>query len=347
MARCLREAVDDIAERKPMLSSSHVESWTSMKAILYTRYGPPDVLQLREVGIPAPADNEVLIKVCAASVNPLDLGAIRGFGRLTGTGLLKPRQGALGSDFAGRVEAVGGQVKQYQVGDEVFGGNIFGGGAFAEYVCAAEDRLARKPANISFEQAAAVPVAAVTALQGLRDKGQIQPGQKVLIDGASGGVGTFAIQIAKSFGTEVTAVCSSRNVDTARSIGADHVIDYTREDFTRSGQRYDLILAANAHHSMGDYTRALSQNGIYVWSGGGVSFPVMLLGPLVSLVGRKKIRYFLAKLNKKDLTFLADLLEAGKVIPVIDRHYPLSDTADAVRYLAEGHARGKVVITIQ
>ena len=318
-----------------------------MKAIVYTQYGPPDVLQFKEVAIPTPADNQVLVKICAASVNPLDSGVMRGTGRLTGTGLLKPRQRALGSDFAGRVEAVGRHVKQYQAGDEVFGGNIWGGGGFAEYVCAVEDRLARKPANISFEQAAAVPVAAITALQGLRNKGRIQRSHKVLVDGASGGVGTFAVQIAKSFGTEVTAVCSTRNVDAARSIGADHIINYTLEDFTQSGRRYDLIMAANAHHSIFDYRRALTQNGIYVWSGGRVSFQVMVLGPLLSLIGRKKIRFFLAKLNKTDLGLLADLLESGKVVPIIDRRYPLSETAEAVRYLEEGHARGKVVITVE
>jgi NADPH:quinone reductase-like Zn-dependent oxidoreductase len=318
-----------------------------MNAILYTQYGPPDVLQFKEVAIPALADNAVLIKNCAASVNPLDSGVVRGSGRFTGTGLLKPRQTALGSDFAGRVEAVGRLVKQYKVGDEVFGGNIWGAGGFAEYVSAAEERLTLKPANISFEQAAAVPVAAITALQGLRDKGQIQRGQKVLVDGASGGVGTFAVQIAKSFGAEVTAVCSTGNVDTARSIGADHVIDYTREDFTQRQQRYDLILAANASHSLFDYRRALSPNGIYVWSGGKVSLQVIFLGPLLSLIGRKKIRFFLAKLNGKDLAFLADLLEAGKVVPVIDRCYPLSDAAAAIGYREKGHARGKVVLTVE
>jgi NADPH:quinone reductase-like Zn-dependent oxidoreductase len=318
-----------------------------MKAIVYTQYGSPDVLQFREVEVPTPADNEVLVKLCAASVNPLDSGVVRGSGRLTGTGLFKPREKALGSDIAGRVEAVGRHVEQYQAGDEVFGGNIWGGGGFAEYVCAVEDRLARKPANITFEQAAAVPVAAITALQGLRDKGRIQSGQRVLVDGASGGVGTFAVQIAKSFGTEVTAVCSTRNVAIARSIGADHVIDYTREDFTQNRQRYDLIFAANAYHSIFDYRRVLSQNGIYVWSGGRVSFQIMLLGPLLSLIGRKKIRFFLAKLNKKDLAILADLLEAGKVVPVIDRSYPLSDAAEALRYLEERHAQGKVVLTVE
>jgi NADPH:quinone reductase-like Zn-dependent oxidoreductase len=320
-----------------------------MKAIVYTQYGPPDVLQLKEVAKPTPADDEVLIKVYAASVNPADRHVMRGHARLMTGGLLKPKHKRLGSDIAGRVEAVGRQVKQFQPGDEVFGSAGLGGGGCAEYVCAVEAKLALKPANISFEEAAAVPIAAITALQGLRDKGRIQPGHKVLVDGASGGVGTFAVQIAKSFGAEVTAVCSTRNVDTARSIGADHVIDYTREDFTQSGQQHDLIMAANAYHSIFDYRRALSQDGIYVMAGGGgvQSLQALLLGPLLSLMGRKKMCGFLARLNKKDLVFLKDLLEAGKVVPVIDRRYPLSDVAEALRYLEEGHAQGKVVITVE
>jgi len=324
-----------------------------MKAIVYTQYGPPDVLQFKDVATPTPADDEVLIKLCAASVNTLDRGGMRGplFARPMIGGLLRPKYKILGSDIAGRVEAVGRLVKEFRPGDEVFGAKGWFGrrrlGGFAEYVCALEDSLVLKPANVSFEEAAAVPVAAITALQGLRDKGRIQPGQKVVVDGASGGVGTFAIQIAKSFGAEVTAVCSTRNVETARSIGADHVIDYTREDFTQSGQRYDLILAANAYHSIFDYRRALSRDGIYVWAGGKVSPQVMLLGPLLSAMGRKKVCFFLAKLNKKDLVFLKDLLEAGKIVPVIDRRYPLSEVADALRYLEEGHARGKVVITVE
>ncbi len=317
-----------------------------MKAIVYTRYGPPDVLQFREVAKPIPKDNEVLIKLCAASVNILDLGVMRGYTRLVTGGLFKPKHQVLGSDIAGRVDAVGKDVRQFQPGDEVFGAKFSLGGGFAEYVCAVEDKLALKPANVSFEDAAAVPIAALTALQGLRDKGQIERDQKVLIDGASGGVGTFAIQIAKSFGAEVTAVCSTRNLHTARSIGADHVIDYTREDFTRSGQLYDLILAANAYHSIFDYRRALSPDGIYVWAGGGVSFQVMLLGPVLSLIGRKKVRYFLTKIKKEDLVFLKDLLEAGKIVPVIDRRYRLSDVAEALRYLEKGHAQGKVVVTV-
>ena len=245
-----------------------------MKAIVYTQYGSPDVLQFKEVATPTPEDDEILVKLYAASLNTLDRGGMRGplFARPMIGGLLKPKYKILGSDIAGQVEAVGKNVKRFHPGDEVFGAKDWFGrrrlGGFAEYVCAVEDKLVLKPANISFEAAAAVPVAAITALQGLRDKGQIRQGQKVLIDGASGGVGTFAIQIAKSFGAEVTAVCSTRNQDTARSIGADHVIDYTREDFTQSGLRYDLIMAANAYHSLFDYRRALSRDGIYVWAGG-------------------------------------------------------------------------------
>jgi NADPH:quinone reductase-like Zn-dependent oxidoreductase len=320
-----------------------------MKAIEYAQYGPPDVLQFKEVAKPTPQDNEVLIKIRAASVNPLDWRLIRGkpvFARLITGGLRKPRLTRPGVDVAGQVEAVGRNVTQFKPSDEVFGACR---GAFAEYACVVEDRLAFKPANISFEDAAAVPVAALTALQGLRDKGRIQPGHKVLIDGASGGVGTFAVQIAKSFGTEVTAVCSTRNVDTARSIGADHVIDYTREDFTQSGERYHLILAANAYHSIFDYRRALSEDGIYVMAGGGgvQILQAMLLAPLLSLMGSKKMRFVMAKISKKDLVLLKELLEARKVVPVIDRRYALRDVAEAVGYLEEGHARGKVVITVE
>jgi NADPH:quinone reductase-like Zn-dependent oxidoreductase len=262
-------------------------------------------------------------------------------------GLRTPKQPILGCDIAGRVEAVGRNVKHFQSGDEVFGVTGFAGGGFAEYVCAPEEKLALKPANSSFEDAASVPIAGVTALQGLRDKGRIQSGQKVLVDGASGGVGAFAVQIAKSFGAEVTAVCSTSKIDTARSLRADHMIDYTREDFTKNGQRYDLILGANAHRSIFDYRRALTQDGIYVAVGGGLPqiFGAMLLAPLLSRIARKKVRFFIAKINPEDLVFLKDLLEAGKVTPVIDRRYPLSDTAEALRYLAEGHSQGKVVIT--
>ena len=320
-----------------------------MKALVSTRYGPPDVLQFKEIATPVPADDEVLIKVYAASVNPLDSYSMRGplfFLPMIG-GLLKPKHNVIGSDIAGRVEAVGSDVKQFQPGDEVFGGKGFGG--FAEYACATEDRLALKPANLSFEEAAAVPIAAITALQGLRDKGRIQRGHKVLVDGASGGVGTFAVQLAKSFGAEVTAVCSTRNVDTARSIGADHVIDYTRDDFTQSGQRYDLILGANAHHSIFHYRRALNRGGVFVMVGGGwISIlQVMLLAPFLSRIGSKKMCFFIAKIKTKDLVFLKDLLEAGKLVPVIDRRYPLSGVAEALRYREEGHAQGKVVITVE
>lgn len=324
-----------------------------MKAIVCTQYGPPDALQFKEVPKPTPAANEVLIKICAASANPLDWRIMRGdpfFVRLA-FGLRKPKLEILGSDFAGRVEAVGKDVTQFQPGDEVFGAKGFTGGAFAEYVCAREEELAPKPANISFEQAAAVPIAALTALQGLRDKGHIQSGQKVLVDGASGGVGTFAIQIAKSFGTNVTAVCSTKKMETARSIGAEHVIDYTQEDFTRNGQQYDLILAANARHSVFDYRRALSPEGICVKAGGEPTlqgaFEDLLLAPILSRIERKKTCGFIAKGNKKDWIVLKELLETGKMVSVIDRRYPLSETAEALRYLEEGHAQGKVVITVE
>ncbi len=321
-----------------------------MKAIVRTQYGPPDVLQFTEVARPTPNDNEVLIKLYAASVNPLDLFQLRGVPLIRAIpGMRKPKPPIPGCDIAGRVEAVGNQAKQFQPGDAVFGVTGFAGGGFAEYVCAPEAKLALKPANLSFEDAAAVPIAAITALQGLRDKGCIQPGQKVLVDGASGGVGTFAVQIAKSFGAEVTAVCSTGKVDTARSIGADHIIDYTREDFTKSEQRYDLILGANAHHSIFDYRRALSQDGIYVIAGGAMAriFQGLLLSSLLSRMGRKKACFFIANINQKDLLFLKELLEAGKVVPVIDRRYPLSDAAEALRYLEERHARGKVVLTVE
>ncbi len=319
-----------------------------MRAIVSTEYGPPDVLQFTEVAKPTPKDDEVLIRIRAASLNALDWRLMRGRPYIVriGAGLRKPKIARPGVDMAGQVEAVGRNATQFKPGDEVFGACR---GAFAEYVCAIEDKLALKPANISFEDAAAVPVAALSALQGLRDKGRIQRGHKVLVDGASGGVGTFAVQIAKSFGAEVTAVCSTRNVDTARSIGADHVIDYTREDFTQSGQRYDLIIAANAYHSIFDYRRALGQDGIYVMVGGGWAqiLQAMLLGPLLSLIGSKKMSFFVAKINKTDLVLLKDFLAAGKIVPVIDRRYPLSDVAEALRYLEEGHARGKVVITLE
>lgn len=320
-----------------------------MKAIVYTKYGPPDLLQLKEIATPVPKDNQVLVKVHAASANALDYRRFESqsiMGRLMDEVIFKATNTVLGADIAGRVEAVGAAVTQFKPGDEVFGGCR---GAFAEYACAAENRLALKPADLSFEAAAAVPVAALTALQGLRDKGQIQPGQKVLIHGAGGGVGTFAVQIAKSFGAEVTAVCSTQNLDMVRSIGANHVIDYTQEDFTKNGQSYDVIFAVNGYRSIFEYKRALSPAGIYVVAGGSLAqvFQSMLLGPLVSRFGNKKMGFMgIATINQKDLVFMRELLEAGKVVPVIDRCYSLSETAEAIQYLAKGHAKGKVVITV-
>ena len=323
-----------------------------MKAIVYTEYGPPDVLNLEEVQKPAPKDDEVLVKVHAASANAADWHLMRAdpfLVRVMGFGLLKPKNGRLGADIAGRVEAVGRNVTQFQPGDEVFGdlsGRGFGG--YAEYVCATEDALALKPANVSFEEAAAVPLAAVTALQGLRYKGQIQPGQKVLINGASGGVGTFAVQIAKSFGAEVTGVCSTAKLDMVSSLGADHVIDYTKEDFTKNGQQYDRILAANGYHPISDYRRALSPNGTYVMTGGSGAqmLQAMTLGPIMSMTGSKKLGYVSMKQNKEDLVFVKDLLEGGEITPIIDRTYPLNEVPEAIRYLEEGHAKGKIVISV-
>ena len=326
--------------------------YKKMKVIVYTKYGPPDVLQLKEIEKPTPKDGEVLVKVHAASVNAADWHLLRGDPFLFRLifGLLKPKNNMLGADIAGRVEAVGRNVKQFQPGDDVFG-DIYGCGcgAFAEYVSVPENVLALKPTNMTFEEAAAVPRAAVVALQGLRDKGKVRSGQKVLINGASGGVGTFAVQIAKSFGAEVTAVCSTRNLDMVRSIGADHVIDYTQEDFTKSGQRYDLIIAANGYHPILDYRRALSPNGICVTTGGSMAQIVqgLLLGPLISMIGSKKMVSLMAKPNNMDLVFVKQLLEAGKAVPVIDRRYPLSEVPEAIRYVEEGHAKGKVVITLE
>jgi len=320
-----------------------------MKAIVYTEYGSPDVLQLKEIEKPTPTDYEVLIEIKAASVNAYEWHFVTAdifLIRVTGGGLLKPKNTRLGADIAGRVEAVGRNVKQFQPEDEVFG-MIRGG--FAEYACAPEEALALKPVNLSFEEAAAVPMAAVTALQGLRDTGQIRPGQKVLINGASGGVGTFAVQIAKMFGAEVTAVCSSGKLDQARSLGANHVIDYTKEDFTKNGRQYDLIFAANGYHSLSAYKRALTPKGIYVMAGGTMAqiFQAMLLGSRMSEPGGKTMGALMAKRSQKDLTILKELLEAGKIVPVIDRRYPLSEAAEALRYLGAGHARGKVVITME
>ena len=322
-----------------------------MKAIVNERYGSPDVLQLKEIDKPTPKDDEVLVKIHAASVNYNTLLFVKGepfVGRLF-TGLLKPKIKTPGNDIAGQVEAVGKNVKQFQPGDEVFGDiSESGFGAFAEYVSVPEKALVLKPANISFEEAAAVPEAALVALQALRDSGQIQAGKKVLIYGASGGIGTFAVQIAKYFGAEVTGVCSTRNLDMVRSIGADHVIDYTQEDFTKNEQRYDLIVATAGHRSIFDYKRALSPGGIYVVTGGSMSqiFQGMLLGPWISMIGKKKLGSLTVKPNN-DLDFIKELIESGKIKPVIDRTYPLNEAAEALKYYGEGHARGKVVITME
>ncbi len=323
-----------------------------MKAAVRDRFGSPDVVELREIDRPVAADNEVLVRVRAASVNPADWYSVTGrpYVARTAMGLLKPKSNSLGTDFAGTVEAVGKDVTQFRPGDEVFGGRS---GAFAEYVCVGEDRaVVPKPANVTFEQAGAVPIAALTALQGLRDKGQIQPGHKVLVNGASGGVGTFAVQIAKALGAEVTSVCSTRNVDLVRSIGADHVIDYTQEDFTRSDRRYDLLLDVAGSRSWSECRRVLNPQATLVLVGGPKTN--RLIGPLghvvkVRLAGLRssqKVVFFIAKFNKADMVVLRDLLEAGKVTPVIDRRYELSEIADALRYMGEGHAQGKIVITV-
>ena len=329
-----------------------------MKAIVYDHYGSPDVLRYEEIEKPAAGNDEVLIKVRAASANPLDWRIMGGAPlplRLI-FGLRKPsvtRPARPGVDVAGVVEAVGSNITRLKTGDQVFGTCK---GAFAEYACAREPELAMKPENVSFEQAASVPIAAVTALQGLRDKGRIQPGQKVLINGAAGGVGAFAVQIAKSFGAEVTGVCSTRNVEMVRSIGADHVIDYTREDFARSGKRYDLFLDCHVNHSLWDCRRVLNPRGIYVLAGGpnggliaalvGFFEALFIMFVLSRFVSRKLV-VFMAKMNKDDLNCLRELMEAGTVRPVIDRRYSLREVPEAIRYLKEGHARGKVVITLE
>lgn len=326
-----------------------------MKAIVYCEYGTAEVLKLEDVEKPVPTDDQALIRVRAAAVNPLDWHTMRGTPYLmrVQTGLRKPKVTRLGVDFAGTVEAVGRNITKLKPGDDVFGVRS---GALAEYVCAREDRgVILKPANLTFEQAASVPVAAITALQGLRDKGKIQPGQKVLINGASGGVGTFAVQIAKSFGADVTGVCSTKNLDMVRLLGADRVIDYTREDFTQSAERYDLVLDNVGNRSLLEFKRVLKPKGTYVMIGGGgpndgrwigpMARPVngLLLSPFVS----QNFVMLLADVNRDDLTILSDLMRAGKVTPVIDRRYKLSEVPEAIRYLEEGHARGKVVITME
>ena len=317
-----------------------------MKAIVYTKFGPPEVLQLKEVEKPIPKDNELLIKVHAASANAYDWRHLRAdpfLIRLMGAGFLKPKHKILGADIAGEVEEVGKNVKQFQPGDNVFGEGSYGG--FAEYVCVDENRFVLKPADLTFEEAAAVPMAALTALQGLRDKGQIQTGQKVLINGASGGVGSFAVQIAKYFKAEVTGVCSTKKINFVRSIGADHVIDYTQEDVTKNNQHYDLIFDTAAYHSISDYKRILSSSGIYVLAGGSMTriFQLMLIS---SITGVKNMGIMVANINQKDLLFITELIKEGKVRPVIDKCYPLNETAEALRYLEKGHASGKVVITV-
>src|ERR1700686_4336648 len=327
-----------------------------MKAIVYRCYGSPDVLRFEDIEKPTAADDQALVKVHAASVNPLDWHYMRGTPYLvrTDSGLGKPTDPRLGVDFAGTVEAVGRNVKRLKPGDEVFGGRD---GAFAEYVTVREERaVVLKPANVTFEQAASVPIAGITALQALRDKGRIKPGQKVLINGASGGVGTFAVQIAKSFGAEVTGVCSTRNLEMVRSIGADHVIDYTKEEFTKTDQRYDLIYDLVGNHSFSERRRILKPNGICVMAGvGGAGWHDGMAGRLVGelnaylrsrFVSQKFISY-IAQFNKKDMTVLADLMQSGQVKPVIDRTYKLSDVSEALRYLEQGHARGKVVVTVE
>jgi NADPH:quinone reductase-like Zn-dependent oxidoreductase len=323
-----------------------------MKAAIHTTYGSPDVIQLVDLPKPVPKEDEVLVAIRAASVNAYDwhlLTADFFLVRLMSGGLLRPKNPRMGADIAGQVEAVGAGVKAFQPGDEVFGDIASAdGGGFAEYAAVPERVLARKPANLSFEQAAAVPMAGMTALQGLRDEGQIQPGQKVLIQGASGGVGTFALQLAKAFGAEVTAVCSPRSSDQARALGADHVIDYTKEDFTRSGKQYDLILAVNGYHALAHYQRALAPRGRYVMAGGtlGQILQAMVFGPRRSKEGGQKMGGVSAKTSQADLDTLTGLLEAGTIAPVIDRSFPLAQTADALRYLGQGHARGKVIISM-
>jgi NADPH:quinone reductase-like Zn-dependent oxidoreductase len=316
-----------------------------MKAIVYTKFGPPDVLQLEEVDKPVPKDGEILVKVRAASANAYDWRHLRAdpfLIRLMGAGLFKPKHKILGADIAGRVEAVGRKVAQFQPGDEVFGESGYGG--FAEYVCVDEYRVIRKPADLTFEEAAAVPMAALTALQSLRDKGRIRAGQQVLINGASGGVGTFAVQIAKAYETEVTGVCGPSKMDLVRSLGADHVLDYTREDVTQNKRRYDLIFDVAAHRSISKYKRILTPGGNYVLAGG--SMPRIFQLMLLSMTGAKNMKLMVEKIDQKDLLFMIELMHAGRVKSIIDKRFPLSETAEALRYLEEGHARGKVVITV-
>ena len=325
-----------------------------MKAIICPKYGSPDVLKLQQVAKPVPLDDEVLIRVYAASINARDWRFLRAnpfFIRLMPGGLLRPKNRILGGDLAGRIEAIGSNVHQFIPGDEVFGylPSATGRGTFAEYVCAREEAITLKPANLTFEQAAAVPVAAMTALQGLCDNGNIQPGQKVLIIGSSGGVGTFAVQIAKAFGADVTAVCSTRNLEMVRSLGADHVIDYKMDDFTQNGQQYDLILAVNGYHPISDYLRALKPEGTYVIVGGSMLQLIQAArnSKKTAKTGRQKISIASLVQSQKDLNDVKELLESGKIMPVIDGCYPLSKTSDAFWYFEKDHPKGKVVITIE
>jgi len=320
-----------------------------VKAVVYHKYGPPDVLQIKEVAKPTPTDDEILIKVHAVSVNRSDWESLIGkplYARVGG--LLKPRRPILGSDVAGRVEMAGRNITQFQPGDELFGEIPGYHGGFAQYVCAPEKTLARKPAGMTFEEAAAIPQAGVIALQGILNKGQVQPGQKVLINGAGGGAGTFAVQLAKLYGAEVTGVDNTGKLDFMRSLGADHVIDYTREDFTKNGKQYDLILDVIAHRSVFAYRRALKPNGTYFLVGGSVAtlFQILLLGPWIRRTTSKKIRLLAVQPNRKDLVSITELCEAGKIVPVIDKRYPLSEVPEALRYLGEGRAKGKVIITV-
>jgi NADPH:quinone reductase-like Zn-dependent oxidoreductase len=320
-----------------------------MKAILFPKYGSPDVLQLTEVDKPGPNENQVLIKVIAAAVNPLDWHGMRGepFIARMGNGIRKPKDQRLGADIAGRVEAVGKNVTDLKPGDEIFG--AIGAGGFAEYACTREKNLVLKPGNISFEEAAAAPVVGLTAIQGFRHAGGVRAGQKVLVNGAAGGIGTFAVQYAKSCEAEVTGVCSTRNVDLVRSIGADHVIDYTREDFTRTTEKYDLIYCAIGNRTAFAYRRALKPGGICVIAGFTSMFLLfegMLLGPLASRGDKKVTRMGISNTNKEDMLLIKELLETRKVVPYIDRRYPLHETAEAIRYVETLHARGKVIINV-
>lgn len=322
-----------------------------MKAIVYTEYGTPDVLRLVEREKPQPKAGQVLVKVHAASVNTADWYYLTGspFMLRFDAGISKPKHHILGFDIAGRIEAVGSGITLFKVGDEVYGEIAgVGDGGFAEYVAVPEARLSPKPSRLTFEEAAAVPMAAVTALQGLRDYGKVQAGQKVLIHGASGGVGTFALQIAKALGAEVTAVVSTAKVQMALQLGADHVIDYKREDFSRTGQRYDVIVATNGSRSLLDYKRALAPRGVFVNAGGSMRqiFASLLLGPLLSIGSGVKMGGFMAKASAADLAFITTLIDDGKIVPLIDRCYPLAETAEAMRYLGTGHAAGKVVVAM-